>query len=102
MIHLKKLVCVTQLLASLVYSSQGAIPTSYPTGPGPTAVTLGSDGTLVYAPDSSGDTIPDFSNCGYGGGGVPIPNIPVWTNLTAISGDNSSRIQQAINALSAQ
>ncbi|HCU52282.1 MAG TPA: hypothetical protein DGG94_21215, partial [Micromonosporaceae bacterium] len=31
---------------------------------------LGTDGRLQYFPHSNGDTIPDFSRAGYGGGGV--------------------------------
>lgn len=79
------------------------IPTSYPTGPGPMSVTLGPDGKLVYWPDTNGDTIPDFSQAGYMGGGVPIPtNIPVVTTLSPVAGDNQPQIQNAINALAAQ
>src|SRR3954468_15621118 len=46
------------------------IPRSYPTGPGPASVTIGADGGLVTTPEPNGDVIPDFSNAGYGGGGV--------------------------------
>ena len=40
-------------------------------------VYLGGDGRLVYAPQPNGDTIPDFSNAGYGGGGVALPSVAV-------------------------
>jgi autotransporter-associated beta strand protein len=85
-------------------SGQGSqIPASYPTGPGPMGITLGADGKLVYSPDTNGDIIPDFSNAGYMGGGVPIPtNIPVVTTLSPIAGDNSPQIQAAIDNLAAQ
>ena len=33
----------------------------------------GSDGKLVYVPDEAGNTIPDYSNAGYMGGGVALP-----------------------------
>src|SRR5581483_1889980 len=79
------------------------IPTSYPTGPGPMNVTLGPDGKLIYWPDTNGDTIPDFSQAGYMGGGMPIPtNIPIVTTLSPIAGDNQPQIQGAIDALAAQ
>jgi regulation of enolase protein 1 (concanavalin A-like superfamily) len=66
-------------------------------------VTMGADGKLIYWPDTNGDTIPDFSQAGYMGGGVPIPtNIPIVTTLSPIAGDNSPQIQAAIDALSAQ
>ncbi len=65
-------------------------------------VAPGSDGKLVYTPwDSQGDTIPDFSNCGYEGGGVKIPDVPV--KLTVQSGggsDDTTRLQKAIDQLS--
>src|SRR4051812_8828912 len=55
----------------------GVSPTelsSYPTGAGPATVTVGADGKLAYTYDTNGDRIMDFSECGYGGGGVAIPN----------------------------
>src|SRR5437667_3167181 len=44
-------------------------------GPGPYSVWVypGSDGRLVYKKDDHGNQIPDFSNAGYGGGGVALP-----------------------------
>ena len=38
------------------------------------------DGRLRYTPDAQGNTIPDFSHCGYMGGGVAIPQVE--TKLT--------------------
>ena len=37
----------------------------------------GPDGRLVYVPDEKGNIIPDFSHCGYMGGGVALPDVPV-------------------------
>ena len=57
----------------------------------------GVDGELVYIADSLGNRIPDFSNAGYKGGGVPIPYVQskatIWppnsvnrfSNFSAIS-----------------
>lgn len=46
--------------------------------------------------------IPDFSYVGYHGGGVPIPMIPVMKTLSPNpSGDDTSRINQAISQVSA-
>src|SRR5581483_8505914 len=67
--------------------------------PGVPNITI-SNGRLNYLPDTNGDTIPDFSSCGYGGGGVAIPTIPVVTTLSPVSGDNQPQIQSAINAMS--
>jgi len=65
-----------------------------------TLVQPGKDGRLVYRPYSErGDTIPDFSNCGYAGGGVPIPVVGVGVVLSPLagSGDDRQRIQEAID-----
>ncbi|MFN7138305.1 MAG: hypothetical protein ACK4UN_03085 [Limisphaerales bacterium] len=61
------------------------------------------NGSLLYTRDVPGNRIPDFSNAGYMGGGVPIPNVPVRLTLfpTGQPGDDSSRIQQAIDEVSA-
>lgn len=60
---------------------------------------VGSDGRLQYFPHSNGDTIPDFSRAGYGGGGVALPNLPVRQTVSPGSGDDGSRIQSAIDAV---
>ncbi len=44
--------------------------------------------------------IPDFSFAGYRRGGQSLPNVPVKTTLSAIEGDNSPQIQEAINIVS--
>lgn len=41
--------------------------------------------------------IPDFSNSGYKGGGVTLPNVPVKITITPVSGDNRLHIQNAID-----
>src|ERR1700683_1229339 len=71
---------------------------------GATLVHLDKDGKLVYEPyDEQGDTIPDFSNCGYMGGGVKIPDVPVKATVEPITGssDDTDRIQRAIKEVSA-
>lgn len=67
-------------------------------------VHVGPGGKLVYQPyDTQGDQIADFSNCGYGGGGVKIPTVPVKLTLKsqAGGGDDTSRLQRAIEQVSA-
>lgn len=54
------------------------------------------DGRLVYVADARGNRIPDFSHAGYGGG-APIPDVPVRITVPASRGDNSPRIQAAID-----
>src|ERR1043165_7474891 len=61
----------------------------------------GVDGKLVYVADSLGNKIPDFSNAGYKGGGVPIPMIQQKATIWPVAGDNSDRIQKAIDSISA-
>ena len=61
----------------------------------------GTDGRLVYIADSVGNRIPDFSNAGYKGGGVPIPYVAVKEIVWPILGDNSGVIQSAIDRVSA-
>ena len=66
----------------------------------------GPDGKLVYEPYANcGDTrklntIPDWSSCGYMGGGVKIPDVPAVVTISPVSGDNRSSIQAAIDYVS--
>ena len=61
----------------------------------------GTDGRLVYVADSLGNKIPDYSNAGYKGGGVPIPYVAVKEIVWPVLGDNSDNIQAAIDRVSA-
>jgi hypothetical protein len=61
----------------------------------------GSDGKLVYDPDGQGNTIHDCSHAGYGGGGVPIPTVPVRATVWPVMGDNTTNLQAAIDKVSA-
>ena len=69
--------------------------------PTTTLVYPGTDGKLVYISDSLGNKIPDFSNAGYKGGGVPIPYVAIKETVWPILGDNSTNIQAAIDKVSA-
>ncbi len=60
----------------------------------------GPDGTLRYAPDYRGNRIPDFSHAGYAGGGVPLPEAPVGAVVQPGEGDDTERIQAAIDQVS--
>lgn len=60
----------------------------------------GSNGKLVYVPyNDRGDILPDFSYCGYMGGGVALPDVPTRKVIEPgdFSRDDSPRIQAAIN-----
>ncbi len=63
----------------------------------------GPDGRLVYVPDEKGNIIPDFSHCGYMGGGVALPDVPVaMTVQPQAGGDDTARLQAAIDDVSAR
>lgn len=86
-------VCILSIYSCLVFSQD--IP------PAASLVYPGTDGRLVYIADSLGNTIPDFSNAGYKGGGVPIPYVPNKITVWPVPGDNSGNIQAAIDKVSA-
>jgi hypothetical protein len=58
----------------------------------------GPDHRLHYLPDARGNTIMDFSAAGYGGGGVRLPSPAAAQRLTPVAGDNTSRIQAALDS----
>jgi hypothetical protein len=60
----------------------------------------GPDGRLVYVPDTQGDIILDSSHAGYGGGGAPIPTVPVKETVWPVAGDSTDHIQAAIDKVS--
>ena len=63
----------------------------------------GPDGRLVYVPDEKGNIIPDFSHCGYMGGGVTLPDVPVMLTVQPqAEGDDTARLQAAIDDVSAR
>ncbi|HEY1377214.1 MAG TPA: hypothetical protein VGF55_10495, partial [Gemmataceae bacterium] len=66
----------------------------------PRYVAPGPEGRLAYEPDARGNRIPDFSHCGYMGGGVAIPDVPVRVRVPAAPGDAGRRIQTAIDYVS--
>jgi hypothetical protein len=69
--------------------------------PATSLVYPGTNGRLVYASDSLGNKIPDFSHAGYKGGGVPIPYVAIKETVWPVTGDNSANIQAAIDRVSA-
>ena len=64
------------------------------------SVEQGDDGRLIYTPDAQGNVIPDFSNCGYHGGGVALPDVPVRETVHASGGEDGPAIQAAIDRVS--
>ena len=81
-------------VCSVISNAQDMPPTT-------SLVYPGANGKLTYVADSLGNTIPDFSNAGYKGGGVSIPYVPVKAIVWPVQGNNSARIQAAIDSVSA-
>ena len=57
----------------------------------------GPDHRLHYLVDSRFNGIMDFSSAGYRGGGVKLPSAAVAERLTPVAGDNTARIQAALD-----
>jgi hypothetical protein len=60
----------------------------------------GADGKMIYVPDYKGNQIIDFSNSGYKGGGVKLPDVKAAIVVKPGEGDDTARIQQAIDFVS--
>ncbi|WP_255314372.1 hypothetical protein [Bacillus sp. FJAT-26390] len=52
---------------------------------------------MIYASDYKGNRLLDFSNAGYMGGGVPLPDVPVQAVVEPGEGDDTASIQAAID-----
>ncbi len=65
--------------------------------PVPPPVQLGTDGLLLYNPDSLGNRVPDYSYCGYRASESTIPFIEVKVVVPVVEGDATKRIQSAID-----
>jgi hypothetical protein len=88
-------------IAALLLCSNVFLSNAQDIPPTTSMVYPGTNGKLVYVADSKGNTIPDFSNAGYKGGGVPLPYVPVKVTVWPVAGDNSAVIQSAIDQVSA-
>lgn len=64
-------------------------------------LTLGQDGQLNYGTDQKGNRIPDFSHCGYRGADYSIPDCSIRVVLSPAEGDNTDRIQKALDYVAA-
>ena len=60
---------------------------------------LQPSGKLVYSKDARGNRLPDFSYVGYHSGEKAIPNAPVKITLEPGTGDDTKRIQTALDRL---
>lgn len=73
--------------------------TSLPALEVPSPVKGGEGGKLSYESDPSGNRVPDFSAAGYGGGGVPLPDVTPRLLVRPGAGDAGARIQSAIDQM---
>jgi hypothetical protein len=87
---MQRIICSAFLL-SLVFSINLPAQTQQP------AVSVGKGGKLFYQPDAKGNRIPDFSHCGYMGQDESIRDIPVRIVVSPTTGDNTQRIQAALD-----
>jgi hypothetical protein len=60
-------------------------------------ISTAKDGNLKYDADENGNRVPDFSTCGYAGGDKEIPTAPARVVVSRINGDETTRIQTAID-----
>jgi hypothetical protein len=58
-------------------------------------------GKLVYVKDAKGNRLPDFSHVGYRSGEKAIPDVAVRMTLKPTEGDDTKRIQDALDELGA-
>lgn len=56
------------------------------------------NGRLIYDRTARGDQLPDFSHCGYGGGGTSLPDVAAVHFVSPGDGDDTQRIQAAIDS----
>ncbi|WP_248925221.1 discoidin domain-containing protein [Paenibacillus hamazuiensis] len=61
---------------------------------------IGDGGRLEYVPDFKGNRVLDFSNSGYMGGGVRLPDVQARVVVEPGEGDDTARIQAAIDRVS--
>ncbi len=95
---------IEKTVLALVRAAAALAAVSAATGLAATSTLLytGTNGRLTYVADARGNTIPDFSWCGYRGGGAAIPDAVVRQTLSpAATGDDRARIQTALNNVGA-
>ncbi len=107
MFHRKITTSVSVALSTLCLVGVGPEAGAQPATPKTAAarsewVWLGREGRLRYKQTERGDRIPDFSHAGYGGGGVAIPDVRVAITLKPQPGDDTRRIQAAIDQVGEQ
>ncbi len=96
-----------KLLIPLILACIAAAPDLAAQVPNSKWVFPSAAGDLLYQIDERGQRIADFSDCGYRGGTVPLPNVSAqidpsrWVNVSPGAGDDTALIQAAINSVAA-
>ncbi|HEX7470948.1 MAG TPA: DUF6298 domain-containing protein [Verrucomicrobiae bacterium] len=85
----------------LIFLGMVLVADAAPKGP-PPIISVGTNGFLLYDADERGNRVPDFSNCGYAGGDRQIPDAPVRVVVSPVKGDETARIQRAIDYVASQ
>ena len=60
-------------------------------------ISRGVNGDLIYGTDTNGNRVPDFSTAGYADNKKGIPDAPIRVLVPPIDGDETARIQKAID-----
>ncbi|WP_043582392.1 hypothetical protein [Geminisphaera colitermitum] len=103
---LRRYLCLTAACAFiLIHLAVTAAPTATGTPWQSTLVRYDpATGALHYTADAEGNRIPDFSHAGYRGADDPLPElnaIPILATLQPEPGDNTARLQAALDTLAA-
>jgi hypothetical protein len=80
----------------LILLGMALVANAAPKNP-PPIISTSANGHLLNDADGRGNRVPDFSNCGYAGGDMEIPDAPVRIVVEPKPGDNTARIQKAID-----
>ena len=103
--------CVLSLFFGSVLCALLTVLPSSSAAPAPqfaVPVIINADQTITYQPTPKGDRICDFSTVGYNNSNSPLPDapngyqVPVLVTLAPGSGDQTDRIQAAIDFISAK
>jgi hypothetical protein len=85
------------LVAALLLSALNAFSAPWQSS----VVTIDAKGNLSTPADADGNRVPDFSNAGYRGGGVALPEIRAVKIIEPVEGDNTAHIQAALDEVGA-
>ncbi|HEY2512943.1 MAG TPA: hypothetical protein VGI39_18880 [Polyangiaceae bacterium] len=92
---------VTPATTSISTAARYCVANGAGVGPASKWVYTAPTGKLTYPTLATGDHVLDFSNSGYGGGGLTIPTAKVVKTLSPSGKDDTAAIQAALNAVAA-